>query len=174
MTDINHDSDHFILNAWVPALRSGDYSQAEGVLNETRQGEYPIGHCCLGVATDIAIKSGFAPSLTWVIPQETTWHNGEEIVEGLAAVLDLNGNTISATLPLEQRKLPSSLLPLLGFDSRCGPVASIIDGEDHWEGRLTELNDNGCSFDLIANWLEGWVKAGRPEEFHLNADAEDE
>lgn len=38
--------------AWVEALRSGEYSQTRGVLHDKD------GFCCLGVACDLAGKSG--------------------------------------------------------------------------------------------------------------------
>lgn len=40
------------VNAWLTALRSGEYEQAKGYL-ETEEG-----FCCLGVACDVALKAG--------------------------------------------------------------------------------------------------------------------
>lgn len=49
----------------VRRLRSGDYSQARGVLNrvgfaewETHQENKMLGHCCLGVLCEIAVDEG--------------------------------------------------------------------------------------------------------------------
>lgn len=47
---------------WVAALRSGEYKQTAGVLYRTVGGmdpfDYPVGYCCLGVLTDLAVKDG--------------------------------------------------------------------------------------------------------------------
>lgn len=48
----NFDSD-FVLNKWVPALRSGEFKQGKGALKAVD----PLGnaeHCCLGVACELA------------------------------------------------------------------------------------------------------------------------
>jgi hypothetical protein len=45
---------------WVAALRSGEYSQVEGVLKT------PNGHCCLGVACELAAQEGIIlPSMAY-------------------------------------------------------------------------------------------------------------
>jgi hypothetical protein len=45
--------------AWVKALRSGKYKQTIGQLTEVNPetGEI-VGHCCLGVACELALKAG--------------------------------------------------------------------------------------------------------------------
>lgn len=40
---------------WIDALRSGEYRQARGALRTM------TGHCCLGVAQEVALKNGWAP-----------------------------------------------------------------------------------------------------------------
>lgn len=42
---------------WVKALRSGEYQQARGQLQRTRQ-DGTVGYCCLGVAGDLCRKAG--------------------------------------------------------------------------------------------------------------------
>ena len=48
--------------AWVEALESGDFDQARGTLREKVDGEV-IGYCCLGVATDLAVRAGVTSTL---------------------------------------------------------------------------------------------------------------
>ena len=40
---------------WMTALRSGKYKQTTGTLADQD------GHCCLGVACDLAVKAGIIP-----------------------------------------------------------------------------------------------------------------
>jgi hypothetical protein len=42
---------------WVAALRSGEYKQCAGMLTKL-DGDKVIGHCCLGVACEVAIANG--------------------------------------------------------------------------------------------------------------------
>lgn len=42
-----------VMELWVKALRSGEYKQAKGVLQNDRGG-----YCCLGVLCDVAEKEG--------------------------------------------------------------------------------------------------------------------
>lgn len=50
--------DQALVREWVKALRSGEYRQRHGQL---RRGD---AYCCLGVAADVAIKTGKTP-LRW-------------------------------------------------------------------------------------------------------------
>jgi len=44
--------------AWVAALRSGEYAQTTAVLTRLSYGGEVVGHCCLGVACEVAVKAG--------------------------------------------------------------------------------------------------------------------
>lgn len=48
-----------VKDLWIAALRSDDYKQAKGVLQGYTKGK-ELGHCCLGVLCDLAIKAGVA------------------------------------------------------------------------------------------------------------------
>ncbi len=56
MTVSSPENVRFILEKWVPALRSGEYVQGRGTL-KSPDGEY----CCLGVACDLMSKEGLLP-----------------------------------------------------------------------------------------------------------------
>lgn len=45
---------------WVEALESGKYPQTGRVLTRLNSAGEPTGHCCLGVACELAIKDGVA------------------------------------------------------------------------------------------------------------------
>lgn len=56
------------LALFVAALRSGEFQQGKGCLRETAQSLYLGGprvalHCCLGVATEVALRNGMDPKL---------------------------------------------------------------------------------------------------------------
>ena len=50
---------------WVAALRSGEYTQCTGALHRKPVDGDPGGHCCVGVALEVAAKMGLI-SLEWM------------------------------------------------------------------------------------------------------------
>lgn len=114
---------------WVDALRSGKYGQCRGRL---RQGD---GYCCLGVACDV-----FKGDLG------VDWENVRE------------ENIVSPEPPYfffmgRSADLPPGLVEILGLVSPMGE-AKPVSGVDAPELALSSLNDNGCSFDEIADRIE--------------------
>lgn len=62
------------LRLWVKALRSDRFTQAKGTLvkwNDNRDAR--IGHCCLGVATEVALENGFPDTFN-------VWEEGHELM----------------------------------------------------------------------------------------------
>lgn len=113
-----------IKTEWVTALRSGNYSQSAGILRDDR------GFCCLGVLCDLAVKAGVATSIE------------SAIGEGTIAYLDkdaLPGSTGDVAY------LPQSVMKWAGLTAS-NPQA----GDDY----LSSLNDNGFSFEKIADVIE--------------------
>lgn len=49
-----------VTQAWVDALRSGDYRQTRGVLSRVDM-DGSKGFCCLGVLCNLAVKAGLIP-----------------------------------------------------------------------------------------------------------------
>lgn len=47
-----------IRDEWVTALRSGEYAQTKGLLCALDNSDKPVGYCCLGVLSDLALKAG--------------------------------------------------------------------------------------------------------------------
>lgn len=58
-----------IKDQWVAALRSGEYEQGTGALNN--KGKY----CCLGVLSDLAIKAGVPVT---VVVEDRTYYDGHD------------------------------------------------------------------------------------------------
>lgn len=56
---------------WLAALRSGKYKQTKGQLKDSK------GHCCLGVASELAVQQGivkkFRHSDTGLMPKVKKW-----------------------------------------------------------------------------------------------------
>lgn len=116
----------------VAALRSGKYAQTTGRLKDIDGG-----YCCLGVACDIS-KVG-----KWASENET-----------IAGTYYLDCDT---DLPLKVREY-------FGFHSASGLIANltedieIIDEDDEDNiivgDNLIDLNDNGATFNQIADIIE--------------------
>lgn len=47
-----------VRDSWVTALRSGEYAQTQGKLCALNSSGKPVGYCCLGVLSDLALKAG--------------------------------------------------------------------------------------------------------------------
>lgn len=111
---------------WVAALRSGEYKQCK---NSLRQED---GFCCLGVACDI---SGLG-----------SWTSNMSTTDYLYAVEDER----------EESRLTSTIVDYMGvaksFD-RVGYIPFYTDRDGN-RVALTILNDEGCTFDQIADIIE--------------------
>src|SRR6185436_2770967 len=126
--------------AWVAALLSGEYEQATGFLN-TKEADGKERFCCLGVACDLAMKAGVELSKekskigTFYAFWYGGWHN-------------TNG------------ELPTPVQEWLGMteDPGCARIVHVpkyYPSKKHPEYKkefctLTELNDNGYTFEEIA------------------------
>lgn len=104
----------------VEALRSGRFKQTVNALCRV-----DVGHCCLGVACEVAIEDG--------LELERFQIEGDPLVS-------FGGLTGS---------LPKSVRDWYGFRSRVGAFGVVADC-----GTLTVLNDIGTPFEEIARFIE--------------------
>lgn len=119
-----------IADAWVKELRSGNYKQATGVLKSCGDG-----FCCLGVLSDMYVKT---------FPEIATWDDGDF--------------TILGTDQYENLNLPEAVMKWSGVRNYAGRVGNLIDDEGY-EVILANLNDDGSTFDEIADVIEEhWEK----------------
>lgn len=117
---------------WAAALRSGNYEQATGQLRRT-SGERR-GYCCLGVACDLYREDH--PEAKWVgIYRETFSLPGTVGAEGA-----LNESTLF---------LPQDVQDWLGVTNHAT------------QERLSEMNDDGASFDEIADEIDALAREER-------------
>jgi hypothetical protein len=101
---------------WVTVLRSGKYTQTEGILYDPEEKSF----CCLGVAC----------AMNYPL------HRLKNKYGNFATVIDKT----SEDLQVDFKKIPKELK---------GPAT-----KNALVAELTEINDNGYSFDTIADWLE--------------------
>lgn len=126
---------------WLAALRSGEFKQAQGVLQVRDTNAY----CCLGVLCRLAVNHGVAQILNDEYPDSVVY-----------AALD--GSTRSSEI------LPRAIAEWAGLHT--DPDVDTFQPEDcdddHGEGpcdctgwrSLAELNDGGSSFLEIAQYIE--------------------
>src|SRR5262245_7208177 len=118
-----------IRDAWVRALRSGDYVQGTNVLR--RDTAHGPEFCCLGGWCELAVKAG-------VISSEKMTDRGEPVTY-------YDGN--NTTLPL-------SVMRWAGLDDECGLWVEI----DHVYANLAVQNDEErATFDQIADAIEEYL-----------------
>ena len=125
--------------ALVEALRSGEYKQTKYALCKTN-GEQPS-YCCLGVACEVYQKTVGGLTLSEVSEQRV-----------------YNGRAQDLPLPVKE---------WLGFHDSIGQIDELkqdelldflkekgVDVKDWNTDTLAELNDNGVSFEVIADIIE--------------------
>jgi hypothetical protein len=121
-TKLNTD---FILNQWVPALRSGKYQQGMGVLHAVNDT-----YCCLGVACDLIAN--------------------DETVPGPIREVAVDG-----VMPTSSHAfLPEAVSFFIGIGQGGEDISVGVNGFDTAWPSLAEANDKGASFSTIADALE--------------------
>jgi hypothetical protein len=116
---------------WIAALRSGKYQQSQFRLTRLDTEGNVIGHCCLGVACELAIQNG--------VPLEVNTEESELLIEGpLTKVKARSYNQMSSFLP-------KSVWEWLGLQS-CNGM--------HQADSLSSMNDSGKTFEEIATLIE--------------------
>jgi hypothetical protein len=113
---------------WVKALRSGEYKQGMGTLK--REDKY----CCLGVLCDLHAKE---TGKTWY--QQHSYAFTRKIVS--RKIVSLYEGAVT--------EVPNSVAEWAGF-SELDPKMDPKIGLRH----ATQLNDNGYSFEQIADLIE--------------------
>jgi hypothetical protein len=114
---------------WVAALRSGEYEQGTGSLNNG--GKF----CCLGVLCDLAIEAG--------VQMDVGSYNGLVTYNGQQGVLP-------------QVVMDWAGLPGPDPDVNLDPDDTLVMEELLVEGEcaLSAINDSGCDFAFIADRIE--------------------
>lgn len=124
-----------IVTAWVRALRSGEYEQGQGQLRD-----FEDRFCCLGVLCDLAVKAGVDVK---VEEGDSAYSYDSSSDFPPRVVRDWIGVDVSA--PFYEK-----------------PETGTCDSEgcdcSSDRNTLAELNDDGMSFEQIAEVIEGkWL-----------------
>ncbi len=124
-----------VKEAWVKALRSGEYKQTKGFLKDDE------GYCCLGVLCDVYDKQevSLGESRWEVVPEHKGLLYGEEtVVKGHYRYQD------------QPEILPYDVKEWAGLKSRS---PSFVD-DTQVNKTLAVLNDDGYTFNQIADVIE--------------------
>lgn len=149
-----------IRNRWVEALRSGKYQQATGTLTAiTPAGK--VGHCCLGVLTEIAVADG----VEVLIATEPN-HGTMRKVAGVRADAVRMYDSEDAYPPLAVAQWAGTGD---GPDWQVLTETSEPEYEDFTEVCLATMNDGGSSFEYIAGLIEFDLGAADDERDDLDA-----
>lgn len=115
-----------IKQKWINALLSGEYKQGNNALHINKQ------FCCLGVLCDLAEKEGIVTSKLY------DHHNKD--VETYSFGCDEQGND-------EWEQLPPVVAKWAGINDYIGLYNNEFPS-------LAEANDDGCTFEEIANIIK--------------------
>lgn len=130
-----------VKSKWVARLRSGEYAQGSGYLNQAN-GNGGREYCCLGVLCEIAREEGVIPD-----PKEA------------GDILDYGGispEELSVPQPRFGMQFPPPEVVKWAGLSEYDPHIEYEHDlyEETIEGTLSELNDEGRTFDEIADLIE--------------------
>lgn len=143
--------DENLKKEWTNRLRSGKYRQGASYL-EFSDIDDKISHCCLGVLCDLAVERG-------IIIREI--HEGGNSENSISFFGDDRGMISDV--------LPSTVVEWAGLDgnnpSVQAPYDSVFGDCERWGceeddvsslvwKELAELNDNGFTFEQIADWID--------------------
>jgi hypothetical protein len=119
--------DRELVKRWIDALRSGEYRQGMGTLRKGNE------YCCLGILAEL-------------IHGKDCWYKRGAQEDGWTSA-------IYCYIPV------GGLAEILDF----GEMLDVMDAElvglsslysDLTQERLSHMNDSGCSFEKIADYLE--------------------
>jgi len=137
-------------DAWISELRSGEWTQIKGQL-----GNATTGRCCLGVASDVAMKQGLVEGMTCSIHM----NGSNSQISSLVYSWPSNGGepieqSVMLPFPVDDRL---DIHPDGWYEVMYGTARDDIV-EMSFTTFLAECNDCGMSFNQIADLIEwSWV-----------------
>lgn len=150
--------DFFML--WIEALESGKYEQGHYLLRRTMADTGKTLWCCLGVACEL-YKENINPSLSVSLRYASNDiysydGNDADLPSQVSKFLGLDS---IGTIPLsiwESATIPSSIKATLPVSTPLQKVGALR--ERSYPPSLSQMNDQGWSFDHIAQVLREHVK----------------
>lgn len=122
--------DKDLKDRWVTALRSGDYVQGQGSLR-VEDADGAVSYCCLGVLCRVAQQELVEAGLTVKVNDR-----GRLTVDGATGTLT------------------DAVADLFGMPNGTGALNDMPTDEKGRRPELTSLNDNGSTFDQLADLIE--------------------
>lgn len=143
------------MQVWLETLKTGQYDQAKGALDVVDPGSGKHSFCCLGVACDLAVRSG--------VSMEVTVNTDEELVR-----YDKEGGLLPEKVRMwlgVPSTHPQIVIENINFDeTKSEWDDTFYPGVDRYQKHnprflvnchVTELNDDaGMSFAQIAQLVE--------------------
>lgn len=130
---------------WVDTLRSGKYKQTDNTLTKLDEDGNVEACCCLGVACELAVQAGVDITRLTTHPGGG---DGEEDIIRYEAAYQWDNGTQDAVLPEPVREW-------LGLKTFGGEyVMHDEEFDDEISTSLAEQNDNGATFEEIAQIIE--------------------
>lgn len=132
---------------WLEALRSGEYKQGQEQLHKT--GPEGDRFCCLGVLCDLALKAGATKVAK--LDQNTDYdeETEEDVLVNAFDVWYGDANAASLAVTTSFEVLPEDVRKWAGLDGD-DPIVEV----DGVEKCLSNLNDNGTTFEALADIIE--------------------
>jgi hypothetical protein len=131
---------------WINALKSGEFKQTRHLLTRlSSDGSQVVGHCCLGVACELAMRSGVSLQATDIAGSAD---------QGVANASCRVYNNCKTALPQEVQDW-------LGLKDRVGSISAIRTNDAR---SLANMNDFGIPFSQIADFIKS-----EPEGLFRNA-----
>lgn len=132
-----------IAKKWVAALRSGEYKQCRGRLQRTDDQPGVTGFCCLGVLCDL-------------YAQETKTGHWRASTEIAGVVFDTGVQYVDT--PSAGSAWSGTVLPLpVQRWAAMRDAGGLVCGAGGTTTALAEMNDEGQSFEQIADYIETHV-----------------
>jgi hypothetical protein len=128
------------IKQWIKELKSGEHNQGQGALKSSEDGK--VYYCCLGVLAEKVLEKEFFHA-EW-----GEWSYGEQGNTGVLLSEDSEALGLDENITQEE---------LVFFNDDYGLyISELADRE--WV--LVKLNDNGYTFEQIANIIEelGWAE----------------
>jgi hypothetical protein len=145
------------IREWVDNLRSGVYKQGYGKLKQIVHNESTESHCCLGVATEIYMDK-FGGLDEDIDRNDVTSHNevvyfydyekcsyNEILPDDVIDWLDVKEETVHVNVDLNKYSVK------IEDEKR---LYEYENGERIYRTKLSELNDSGVDFEIIADIIE--------------------
>lgn len=115
---------------WILALESGEFQQTTGVLRRTEEKAAvtgkSAGHCCLGVAVEVALRAGVDVRVTAKLAESGDWGD-QGLWSALPAVREFYGTTkAQPSLSIGSRPDP------VGYGATAKVLAYVANDSLRW------------------------------------------